>query len=408
MKKITIINAYGDKNIGDATILKVAISFIKEAHKDLNQISVLCESEDAIKKSVGTEKNISPFQLPYGYAIRSEGGKVFGITKLFRFIIIFINTLGLISINKLFGKKLPMSGFYSYISEIKEADLIVGMGGGYFITQSAKDYFGLLLTLLPVYVAKLYRKKIVFLPISFGPFATKSQEMITYQALRNTSVIARDQITFKYLEKIDKKKKIKLSFAPDLALFFNIHKGNIQKKLKSNYITLTAREWFQDNKKQLFFENELTHFVNIVWEKYKLQTKFIPMAKNQIEDNDVNLGLRIKQNLKHNRIFHIVSPKGIVHVQNIIKDARIAVCTRMHSAILATTVYTPFIAIGYGHKTLGLVKNLGLTNWYIDITQINSDKLLELFYKLNQKQDLQNYITSIQRSILKILFTNQE
>jgi colanic acid/amylovoran biosynthesis protein len=395
MKKVTIINAYGDKNIGDATILNVAVDLIKQAYKKDFSISVLCESESSIQNSLGTEKNIKAFQLPYGYAIRSTARKLTSSKKIFRFINIFLLTTIIITINILFKTRLTNSGFYSYISAIKDADIVIGMGGGYFIAQSTKDYFGLLLTLLPVYVAKIYKKKIIFLPISFGPFSDKYQEKITYQALTNTTVIARDKITLNILKKLDQNGRIKLSYAPDLALFFNIRKNNIHSKLSSSYITLTAREWFLDQNKQQAFETALTKFIENVWSKYQLKTQFIPMAKSEIEDNDVNLADRISSKLKNKKILYIVKPNGIIHVQNILKNARIAVCTRMHSAILSATVSTPFIAIGYGHKTLGLVRNLGLTKWYVDINNVSYNNLTALFDKLMSKGHYNQFVEQL-------------
>lgn len=189
MKKVTIINAYGDKNIGDAAILTVALQFIREAYKDTCQISVLCEDTKSLSSFIESSKDVATLQLPYGYAIRGSA-KVSSFTKITRFVSIYFNTYKWIVLTKYLHINLPSTGFYSYIKEIKNADIVVGMGGGYFTTNDKiKDYFGLLLTLLTVYVAKFYKKNIVFYPISFGPFASTNQERLAYQALKNTTVI---------------------------------------------------------------------------------------------------------------------------------------------------------------------------------------------------------------------------
>ncbi len=216
MTNVTIINAYGDKNIGDAAILKIAVDFIRIAYHNKCNISVLCENIDSIS-SVTKNNLVTAYQLPYGYAI---GGKTKGrpLTKIFRFGSIYIISILFLILNRFVNIKLPHTALFSYIAAIKHADIIIGMGGGYLTTNTTKDYFGLLLTLLPIYIAKIYHKKIVFLPMSFGPFFSVDQQVLSYQALKNTTVIARDQITLKALEKLDTTNKINLFYAPDLAL----------------------------------------------------------------------------------------------------------------------------------------------------------------------------------------------
>ena len=223
MKKITILNAYGDKNIGDAAILHMAISLINEANNKQCHIAVLCEDNSSFSNFIQPGPNSTPYQLPYGYAINGKKKRVGTTTKVTRFIEIFVKSYGFILMNKLFNKPLPKDGFYTYIYQITNADLIVGMGGGYLTTNDKyKDYFGLGLTLLPIHIAKLYKKKQVLLPMSFGPFASYSQKKLTYKALSGTVVISRDHITLNELKKIDKKRRLATYYSPDLALFFKI------------------------------------------------------------------------------------------------------------------------------------------------------------------------------------------
>lgn len=382
MKKITIINAYGDKNLGDAAILRVAVDFIYEAYENKCRLSALSESGE-VKTSLGAESSkISSYQLPYGFAIRSNSGKVSEVTKITRFMTIFFGSFFFILLDLLFKRNLPQTGFFSYIYAIKQAELIVGIGGGYFITKSMKDYFGLLLTLLPVYVAKIYRRKIIFLPISFGPFAFWHQEWLCYQLLRKTTIMARDYITLKQIRRNDTHQDIKSFFIPDLALFLKPKMISLAQKMKSKYITLTAREWLPTQEKQAFYEKSLSEFINKVWSKYKLKTIFVVMSKNKAEDDDNDIAKRIAKNVIRNQSYEIVNPKDIDEAQNIYAKARLAICTRMHSAIFSSTVLTPFIPIGYGHKTKGFVQNLKITKWFIDISEVNSLKLQKLFTQL--------------------------
>lgn len=394
MKKVTIINAYGDKNIGDAAILSVALKFVREAYKE-PQISVLCEDTKSYSNFIEYTEDTTPYQLPYGYAIRGET-QVPSLTKIIRFITIYLGTFFLMYMSRYFYMKLPQSGFYSYITAIKSADIVIGMGGGYFTTNNKfKDYFGLMLSLLTVYVAKFYHKKIVFFPLSFGPFASQTQQHIAYHALKSTTLIARDYITLNQVKKLDKSNKIYTFYAPDLALFYGTKNTSTAARLSNKNIILTAREWFSDKHKQDQYEDALAQFIDTVGQEHGLNTLFIPMARNPIEDDDNRVAERLKRKLKNKSYLTIRSPRSLGELQQMLQNAKIAVCTRMHSSILSCTVGTPFIAIGYGHKTLGFVKSIDLEEWHIDIADVQMDILYSRFNKLIQANNYNSFIDTV-------------
>lgn len=396
MKKIVIINAYGAKNTGDECILESSLSFIKQALPK-NKISVLCEQKKSILSHVVGRYNLQTHQLPYGYAIRSTKGKTSEILKGVRFIEIFTVTYLLITLDKLNLSKLPQSGFYSYISAIKDADMVIGMGGGYLSTKgSLKDYFGLLLTILPINISKIYKKPILFLPISFGGFANTIHEKLAFNALKGTKVFLREEISFKRLKKLKKKSdNITLLRAPDIALFYGWKKKiSIEKKIESNYIVLTAREWM-GIKKQKAYEKSLCELIDYAWEKYKLKTIFIPMASNKIEDDDNRVAQRISKHIIHKHAFTIFKSINPKDVQQVLSLARLAVCTRLHSAILATTVSTPFITISYNLKTDGFLKSYDLSKWNTDIETTNFNKIKILLDHLLRKKEYNQFISRL-------------
>lgn len=397
MKKVTIINAYGDKNIGDAAILNMAITLTNEAQKDNCTISILCEDIDSFSNFIHPAENTKPFQLPYGYAIRGKE-RVSSPTKLLRFFGIFLKSYSYIFLHNTFNKPLPTKGFYSYIKEIKQADLIVGMGGGYLTTNDKyKDYFGLGLTLLPMYIAKMYKKRLLLLPMSFGPFASEAQKNMAYDAVKDTTIISRDHITLSQLQEVDTYNKLTTYYSPDLALHFKNKEIPLKKKLASDYIVLTAREWFTEKEKQDAYEKSLVKFIDTVWKDFKLKIIFIPMARNVIEDDDNRVAKRIQQQVTDKKSFSIFAPQSLSEVQDALGNAKLAICTRMHSAILSTTVHTPFIAIGYGHKTLGFVKSFGIEKWHTDIHDVTFDDLYKKYLALSEKENYLEFISLVKK-----------
>ena len=52
--------------------------------------------------------------------------------------------------------------------------------------------------------------------------------------------------------------------------------------------------------------------------------------------------------------------------------------TRFHSVIFALTAGVPCIGIAYEHKTRGIMRELGLERWVIDIEAVTADDLIPL------------------------------
>ena len=68
--------------------------------------------------------------------------------------------------------------------------------------------------------------------------------------------------------------------------------------------------------------------------------------------------------------------------------------TRFHSVIFALTSFVPAIAIGYEHKTEGIMRDLGLEKWVMPIENVRVDLLKALFDDLVKNRN--EYIQHLQ------------
>src|SRR5258708_1177683 len=196
MRKITIINGYGNKNIGDGAIQESAMNFLNELLDKKDTIFLLSVDAYRYKKNPLFHAKIIQHQLPYGYAIQTSSKPLSYKIKIYRFTKILTSSLYYTVLGKINRKFLSKKTVYSYIRAIIDADIVIGMGGGYFTSRyGLSDNFGLLLTLLPIYIAKHYRKKIIFLPLTFGPFANATHAKMTHKILTNTTVFFKDKIS---------------------------------------------------------------------------------------------------------------------------------------------------------------------------------------------------------------------
>jgi polysaccharide pyruvyl transferase WcaK-like protein len=395
MKTITIINAYGEKNIGDAAIQESALNFLSKIMGPKDRIFLLSVDLYRYKKCPHFHARIIQQQLPYGYAIQSSTKPLSRIHKLYRFTKISIFSLAYVFFPYINKKLTRNSLLYGYIQSIRDADVIVGMGGGYLTTRySMSDNFGLLLTLLPVYIAKRYRKKIIFLPLTFGPFANNAHTKMTHKMLTNTIVFCREKISLDKIKKLNNKKhSVNAVYTPDLALFLDTS-SHEKIKNRGNYYVITAREWLGKNQQELY-EKELSNFIQKNWDEKKLKAIFIPMAYNAIEDDDRRVANRINTKLNNKNMFTIINANNPTEVKKILQSAQFSICTRMHSAILSFTTETPFVTIAYSPKTNNFLKDFGLSEWNINIEDFNAMLLNDKIKKLTTKKQSDIFIDLI-------------
>lgn len=384
MKKILFLNLYGMRNIGDMAIRNAGLTIVEEA-LGVNKFFLLCESKIDFPIQANIKSYVNIEYAPYGYAIKSKNKPASLFIKSIRLLVIITKSLFYTFLGLINNNLLPKKGFYKYIRLIKESELVIAMGGGYFITSdSVKDFFGICLNALPIYIAKFFRKKVIVLPSSFGPFASNIHEMIAGYAIKNTLFMAREEISLEYV----KKYCINAKNIPDLALYD--WKG-IKNRRKKDYFVLTLRQGLgMSQNKQDTIEQDIAKCVIEVWKKYKLPCIFIPMASNLIEENDLIVAKRLEKLINNSQIFSIKFPKNPVEAKKILRNAKLSVCNRLHSAILSATEYTPFITISYAHKTIGFMKFFGLDEWNINMSEVNykilMNKLDKIFIESNHKK----------------------
>lgn len=399
MTNIVLLNVYGQKNIGDEAINQIALTLVKKAFgKEAIITSVCVDVNSSLSFSKKLELNIRKNISPYGYAINEGGSKLSAVEKLFRSFTVIICSLFFTIVGKFSQSLLPSRGTYAYIKSLKNADLVLNMGGGYLRTKNKyRDFFGLTTTLLPIFIAKIFTKSMIFLPMSFGNFASDLHQRIAFLGLTRSIFFARDEITFKQVEKMAKsqQKKIDLSYSPDLALLTKykvLH--DLKEKENSQYIVISGREWLGGDK-QTKYEQDLARLIDYIFVTYGLRILFVAMASNSIEDDDRQVAKRIKKYLQHKKSFELMNAGDPRDVLELIDGARIAICTRMHSAILSSLAETPFITIQYEHKTLGFMKSLSLADLNLDIHQLSYAQLEKKVDILLKKKDMYHKVVGI-------------
>jgi colanic acid/amylovoran biosynthesis protein len=101
------------------------------------------------------------------------------------------------------------------------------------------------------------------------------------------------------------------------------------------------------------------------------------------EDDDRILQRRIAALAAHPRL-HSVEDAEITHheIMSLYAAADFMIGTRFHSVIFSLVAHVPVIAISYERKGRGIMRDLGLEHWVIDMADVTAENLGALYDEL--------------------------
>lgn len=310
---------------------------------------------------------------------------------------------------------------------MKESDLVIASGGGYFWTHRRflpgpmflQNYFHLRLAL------KL-KKPIVFFPQSFGPLRNKLASRFLLRLLesdQSIGIYAREHTSLDYLDNLMTRNKHRVFYCPDMAFSFALQNISEDPQPRLNLprpiVALSLRQWdFPEAKthkeKKIKQENYLKAF-------QKLSENIVQVLKGSIvifcqsrgpgrfEDdriisNDLFEILKKtipESNLRYLGLQDISHPLSIVQI---LKNADLLVATRFHSAIFGLNANIPVIPISYQPKSKGIMKTLGLERYCLDIIDISYGQIFPLVIEIIEnsaaiRTKIQNNVSRIRQEI---------
>lgn len=311
-----------------------------------------------------------------------------------KFLLSTCNNLSLVK--KTFSKKV-----YNTVKEFSEADAIFVKGGGFIHAYGEKTapylmwYF-----LFYVRLAQNLNKKVVFLPNSFGPFlglTVKSQVRSVFNKLDLT--YARENVSAESLGQLLNKK---IPVEMDLGFFLQegnqavaqniLNKYNLKKEDK--IVGVTIRPWRfpgLNNPEELYkkYIKAVSDLVTCITDKgYKVALCNQSLGPNSHEDDRNAINDLLKQT-SHPNVIWVNENLSCDILKAVYSNFYFFVGTRFHSIIFSLTSLVPSIAIGYGgNKAKGIMNDFNLDKYVIQIQNIESQQLIDLF-----EDAIENYDT---------------
>lgn len=388
--KILLINAYSHSNRGDAGIVVAMIQLLRKAFPGC-EIAVM---------SSHWKENIE-FYAKYNVTSVSA---IWSIIEKSSSIYRVLNGI------KLFIKS-SFQPNADLFNDVKSADLICSVGGGYlYSSRKGPLGIGLLNALFHYWLGNRLGKNVVGFPQSVGPLNFAIDRYLARLVLsRVFHIFSRDQNTTTTLKSL---RLSNFSELPDVAL--TLTKGEALTNFSgSPRIGITVLDWRFARKGatnldiQLYLR-KLTQVIHTFLSSHSNGCVYLfPQVDVGDGDTDISTSLMLKNqvNSKQCQIYSLKSASTPEQIISIYSEMDCFIGSRLHSAIFSIVGRTPTIGLEYQPKTRGTFRHMGIEDYVLDIENFQPEELTDLIEKcLDGKQPSPSkFIGEISSSIVDVL-----
>jgi polysaccharide pyruvyl transferase WcaK-like protein len=330
-----------------------------------------------------------------------------------------------------------------YCKTLYETDFVLDITGG----DSFSDIYGtrgFVLGCLRKWLAKVFGKKLVLLPQTYGPFNKRITKLLARHILDYATVVySRDRRGVNYVKKLLSIEKTdqKVRFVPDVGFVLDSRRpedANIDllEKIKAQNRTLVglnisglvsrssnaADNMFNLRVDYLALINSI---VELLMEYAGTAVLLIPHVVDSHESdgfrNETTRGRGYEQaddticrkvyeqtiEKHNNQIFMVQGHYNHNEIKYIIGLCDFFIGSRMHSCIAALSQSIPAVGLAYSKKFAGVFESVGAENLVVDLRQRGQDKILMTIRDAFEKraaiaEHLRKTIPNVQARILSI------
>ena len=274
-----------------------------------------------------------------------------------------------------------------------DADLAVSKPGG-FLYSTGGIGMPLLLTMYTIAYAVFSGAPHYMLPQSIGPFTARWQERALRWVLNRTRItMLREPISLDAMRRIGVRTE---RYAPVADMAFALPPANatagadwlrnhgIAQNDGRARVGVTVLNWAAQDQSfdaQANYEHALAAALTVFMQQTNAQLIFFPQVTGPtIEQDDRVVAQRVAKEMRATgaEADMLDEPMTVEQIRNAIASMDMFIGTRMHSNIFALSAGVPVVAIGYLHKTRGIMRMAGVESHVADIGALNADELLHL------------------------------
>lgn len=426
-KIFLILPGCDDTNRGDQALIWETVSIAREAGY-CGQYYMIAETEksrQSEQEAIGHTDYILPHPSTY---FKDHNNIQYGKLLKFKWAVVSIkdSLRALLLLSKLlrrFATKLFPENIQKSIQLFERADAAFVKGGGFL-----HSYGGLVNTyanfydLYHIMLALSMRKDVYVMPNSFGPFLSPGTERMIRKVLSKCKFISvRESLS---RDMLYNELGIEAKLLPDLAFYLgNCDKLNEEQKQKLNAIpfdkkcvAMTVRPYRFPGADDPDEEYQKYKMVISDFIVYLNKKGYHPvLVEHTFSDNeheqDMSCIKDIEKILDNSCDYSVYSDLSLNcrQLKYVYSKFDYVLGTRFHSVIFSIANLVPAIAITYGgNKGMGIMKDIGLSEYALSIDQLSLDSLIDTFDMLTAnidhvKQQILAYMDLAQKKKVELI-----
>jgi colanic acid/amylovoran biosynthesis protein len=272
---------------------------------------------------------------------------------------------------------------------VAESDIVIAEGGGYLYSSNKAPFSRAMMScLLRIALAAALGKPAIVFPISLGPIRRKYEGHVVRWALKKAKTIAmREPISHELALELRLPPE-KLRLVPDVAFLWSEAVSEYRPTGQQVRVLMTVADWSFAACKGQHARRHLEDYVRSLVDLIRflgrrgVHVSVFPQVVVPPGDDDSTIAHWVAAQVGDQRCCVLAVPlrqrTNIRQILSLFGEFDLLVGTRMHSCILGMCAGIPTIALAYQPKTLGTFSMLGLQEYCLDATNVNSRRLQEM------------------------------
>ena len=233
---------------------------------------------------------------------------------------------------------------------------------------------------LEVLISKhVFKKSIIVFPNSIGPFRTFAGRFLGKLIFNNTDLLLlREKYSLEWVKKLGLKTSTIVT--SDIALLNDIekpHSGTQSKDYKPLLAVcpgIYAAALSQTQQRN--YVNAHVKALDKLIDEYGVRVVFLPLEITGRKNDDYSFCKSILEKMRNSAFAEIVKTKNLEDFCAKVSQSELMLSSRMHPTVIASSCRVPTVVLAYDYKQSGLMEQLGLDNYVMDINQVTYENLI--------------------------------
>lgn len=378
--RILILNVHSAFNLGDDAIMRATLHGLKTVFPEA-QITVAANDPASWKKyhEIQVLGSLATWVADPAHGQWRKRAYLMPVTLVLLISAVFFYRL--FHLRFTWGTPQQRSLLAAYY----DADFVLSCGGGNFYAYRPLSP-AFIWALLSLDLALALQKPVAMLPQSFGPVVGSLQYILARWTFSRVHLImVREPRAGTFLREV-LRVKTPIVLLPDLAFGLSAYETHedVISRTSQLQIGVTAIDRSAQDPSfggQMQYEEALIALLTQLANEYHAQIHvFCQSFGPSLDQDDRPVARRLHQQLRRNGIDAAlrIDLRSADEIKAAYSQLSMVIGTRMHTGIFALSSGVPVLLIGYQPKACGMMATLGLERYCCDITDVDTDVLLEL------------------------------